>query len=259
MNLEHPKPPPVSKHNIEQLYTYYQELVSYHAQALEEAKRLLSHTEVLVQASHVFHVPPSASSALPSPSNPALSPSQSPAQLLDIYQGMSLLQAIQIVLASNPGEFLHVDYITRMLYGNEESNPQLNEKVALICNQGVEEGRWFEYPDSPLCFTITPMNLAPGSSQKAPAYPTPFPTAKLKTQYRNQTTIKGMVLAALETRGGDMNSQELIDELFEYFPEEDGREIRKTLAKAMQNACARGVLKRTDKGRYTFKGGRKRR
>lgn len=260
MSLEQPTPPPVSGQVLEELHSYYQQLVSYHAQGLEEAKRMLSHMEVLMQGKHLWNFPTHNSTMLNAQLETALPPSkpQAAPQLLELYQGMSLLGAIQVVLASNPGELLHVEYIARILYGNEEPNPELTQKIASVCRQGVEEGRWFAFPDSPLCFTITPMHLAPGSSQSVPAYPVPFPTAKLKAQYRHQTTIKGMVLSALEANEKSMDAQELSLELFEYFPEDEGRNIRKTLAKAMQNACARGLLKRTDKGRYMFKRSKKR-
>lgn len=261
MSLEPPELPSMSQQAVVELHAYYQQLVTYHAQALEEAKRMLSHTEVLMQASHGWHwAPPSNQQVFFAPPEPAtaITPSSITAKLIEPYQDMSLEEAIVELLDSNPEEVLHVDYITRMLYGEEETHYRLTQHVEAVCYQGAEQGLWYEYPDSPNCFNSNQASFLSEKKAKLAAQPTPFPEATLKPTYRNQTTIKDMALAVLKAKRKSMDAREVANELFETFPAQESRRIRRTLSKAMQSACTQGILERTEKGKYMYKSKQKR-
>jgi hypothetical protein len=67
-----------------------------------------------------------------------------------------LIKLLEGELQSNRGKMLHLDYLTRKLYGERDPSQleSSTEKTRSLLSQGAQSQKWFAAPDSPDCWTI---------------------------------------------------------------------------------------------------------
>ena len=255
MNQPPPLPPADTQHSLAKLKQYYQELIAYHSVALEEAKRMLSHTEVLMsvlrepmegrQLQNVWQEP----NVLPQPHEGSV-------PLQTEYAHLTLEQAINRVLEESRGEVVHVDYLVRELYGSlsDSELERAKIKVEAALWQGKLRGDWDAYPDSPECYTIdlSLPGLAPkgaASASKSPRPPSLPTEVKMKPKYYRESFGKS-VQAVLEATKKPMTVREVARELFEEFAPKHWEPARRVTGSALIKAYEREDIQRVSKGEY---------
>ncbi|GFE71070.1 hypothetical protein [Chroococcus sp. FPU101] len=160
-----PDPPQSSEQWLNELATYYRQLVSYHQQAAQTAARQLAHLEVLLGYDPQLESQDwlteaqtidSTQKRLDLASFPQLSPYES-------NSTKGLIKQIAALLVIERGHVLHIDYIVRKLYGqpNSENLDSLKAEVMSALEEGEAQRMWSSVPDAPDCWTLDQDELTP--------------------------------------------------------------------------------------------------
>ena len=83
-------------------------------------------------------------------------------ELLPPFAGQSVSSAIAQLLELREGQQLHIDDVTRGLYGDKVDPAQFaaaKETVMKILSQGKQAGRWHRVPDKTGYYTLTLKSL----------------------------------------------------------------------------------------------------
>lgn len=255
MNQLPPHPPSDTQPTLGRLRQYYQELIAYHSVALEDAKRMLSHTEVLLGTLHESNLGGEPQSLWQENLLPRRHENGDNAQLqLESESYSRLTQAIKKILEESRGEVVHMDYFVRELYGSHldsELEKLARAKVEAALEQGKQRGDWDAYPDSPGCYTID-LALFPGLAAKdssgihPPSLP---PEVTIKPKYCRESFGK-TVEAVLKATRKPMTVREVARELFEDFSPELWEPARRVTGSALIKAYERNAIQRVSKGEY---------
>ena len=76
-------------------------------------------------------------------------------QVVPLYQGLSLANAVKKVLQDNAGSILTLDYIVTMLYGKVEGEnlKVVKNRLVKTISIGKRKGKWDSVPNQPGCYT----------------------------------------------------------------------------------------------------------
>ncbi|NJL82106.1 MAG: hypothetical protein HC890_02390 [Chloroflexaceae bacterium] len=164
VNFQLPPPPPVPEGQLQELASYYRQLVEYHQKAAAIAAGRLAHVEALLQPSeglawsvevnYQLQEPQVAVEALPASEEAIISQEESRSEVQAVGD-LELIERLGSLLEANRGKLLQADFIVREIFGKlpVEELAEATERIGRLLAWGEAKQQWHSVPDAPGCWT----------------------------------------------------------------------------------------------------------